>query len=88
MPQKVCGGDILHVVAYAIFPEMPQNRTVSIMVRMLLMFRKWGISGKTNKVKVGHFRKKTRDQISAEYMFLYIGRYKTLHISRQYKPQA
>ena len=26
--------------------------------------------------------------ISAEYMFLYIGRYKTLHISRQYKPQA
>ena len=25
---------------------------------------------------------------SAEYMFLYIGRYKTLHISRQYKPQA
>ena len=27
-------------------------------------------------------------QISAEYMFLYIGRYKTLHISRQYKPQA
>ena len=28
------------------------------------------------------------DRISAEYMFLYIGRYKTLHISRQYKPQA
>ena len=27
-------------------------------------------------------------KISAEYMFLYIGRYKTLHISRQYKPQA
>ena len=26
--------------------------------------------------------------ILAEYMFLYIGRYKTLHISRQYKPQA
>ena len=26
--------------------------------------------------------------ISAEYMFLYIGRYKTLHISGQYKPQA
>ena len=26
--------------------------------------------------------------ISAEYMFLYIGRYKTLHISCQYKPQA
>ena len=26
--------------------------------------------------------------ITAEYMFLYIGRYKTLHISCQYKPQA
>ena len=29
-----------------------------------LLIRKRGISGKTNKVKVGHFRKKTRDQIS------------------------
>ena len=24
MPQKVCEGDILHVMAYAFFPEMPQ----------------------------------------------------------------
>ena len=24
MPQKVCGGYILHVMAYAFFPEMPQ----------------------------------------------------------------
>ena len=34
MAQKVCGGDILHVMAYAIFPEMPQNRTYSILVRL------------------------------------------------------
>ena len=27
-------------------------------------------------------------KISAEYNILYIGRYKTLHISGQYKPQA
>ena len=27
-------------------------------------------------------------RISAEYMFLYIGRYKALYISGQYKPQA
>ena len=27
MPQKVCGGDILHVMAYAFVFEMPQNRT-------------------------------------------------------------
>ena len=27
MPQKACEGGIFHVRAYAIFPEMPQNRT-------------------------------------------------------------
>ena len=32
MLQKVCGGDILHVMAYAFFPEMPKNRTYSISV--------------------------------------------------------
>ena len=31
---------------------------------------------------------KTNFLISAEYMFLYIGRYKPLHILCQYKPQA
>ena len=30
MPQKVCGGDILHVMAFAKKFEMPQNRTVSV----------------------------------------------------------
>ena len=30
MPQKVCGGDILHVMAFAKNFEMPQNRTVSV----------------------------------------------------------
>ena len=30
MSQKVCGGDIFHVMAYAFFSEMPQNRTVSV----------------------------------------------------------
>ena len=30
MPQKVCGGDILHVMAFAKIFEMPQNRTVSV----------------------------------------------------------
>ena len=32
MPQKTCEGGILHVKAYAIFPEMPQNRTYSFSV--------------------------------------------------------
>ena len=31
---------------------------------------------------------RNRYRISAEYIFLYIGRYKTLQISCQYKPQA
>ena len=39
MPQKVCGGDILHVTAYAIFPEMPQNRTVSVF--LFFLFEIW-----------------------------------------------
>ena len=30
MPQKVCGGDILHVMAFAKNFEMPQNRTISV----------------------------------------------------------
>ena len=30
MPQKVCGGDILHVMAYTFVFEMPQNRTLFI----------------------------------------------------------
>ena len=32
MPQKAFEGGILHVIAYAIFPEMPQNRTHSFSV--------------------------------------------------------
>ena len=30
MPRKVCGGDILHVMAFGKKFEMPQNRTVSV----------------------------------------------------------
>ena len=32
MPQKLCGGDILYLMAHAFFPEMPQNRTYSTSV--------------------------------------------------------
>ena len=42
-----------------LFLIMSQNRTVSILVRMLQMFRK-----KKSSIKSGAFRKKTRDQIS------------------------
>ena len=37
MPQKVCGGDIFHVMAYAFFSEMPQNRT-TYSISVLFMF--------------------------------------------------
>ena len=33
-------------------------------------------------------RRVQKKNFSASYMFLYIGRYKTLHISCQYKPHA
>ena len=36
MPNKVCGRYILHVMAYAFFSEMPQNRTVSVFLFVLL----------------------------------------------------
>ena len=32
MLQKVCGGKILHVMTYAIFPEMLKNRAYSFLV--------------------------------------------------------
>ena len=38
MSQKVCREYIFHVMAYAFFSEMPQNRTVSIFLQMLHFF--------------------------------------------------
>ena len=35
MPQSVCGGDILHVMAFAKKFEMPQNRTLSVFLFFL-----------------------------------------------------
>ena len=39
MPQKVCGGCILQVMAFAFVFEMPQNRTVSIF--LIFLFEIW-----------------------------------------------
>ena len=57
MPQKAFEGGIFHVRAYAIFPEMPQNRTY-----LILKMGKMGHFRKNEQKKVGHFEKKARDQ--------------------------
>ena len=61
MPQKAFEGGILHVRPYAIFPEMPQNRTL-----LILKMGKMGHFRKNEQEKVGHFGKKARDQFLNE----------------------
>ena len=68
MPQKVCGGEIFHVMAFAKNFEMPQNRTVSVFlffsVRNLITclifemphFRINIGSNASNVSKMGHFK--------------------------------
>ena len=60
MPQKAFEGGILHVRAYAIFPEMPQNQTYSLLSDS--ENGKMGLFRKNEQKKVGHFEKKARDQ--------------------------
>ena len=50
MPQKVCGGCILHVMAYAFVFEMPQNHTYSFSVL-------FSFSNRLNRFDFGAFQK-------------------------------
>ena len=65
MPQKVCGGDIFHVMAYAFLLNCPKIEHIHYwwffhykIDHVQNQIGKWGISGKTNKKKWGISRKK------------------------------
>ena len=51
MPQKACERWFCHVMAFAFYIEMPQNRRISFSVPFLTK-------------KLGHLRKKALDQFS------------------------
>ena len=51
MPQKVCGGDILHVMAYQFVFEMPPNRTYNMLHIHLRFFPHF-----QNQIEMGHFK--------------------------------
>ena len=62
MPNKVRGGDILHVMAFAKNFEMPQNRTVSVFQTRNIRSIRTNIDSKMGHFKnfelekVGHFK--------------------------------